>query len=381
MEYLDGCDLSALAKQRTAISAAEASEYILQACEALAEAHSLGIVHRDIKLANLFVTRGPAGTPLLKVLDFGISKVNPFGESEHDMTRTTSMLGSPRFMSPEQMRDPRAVDGRTDIWSLGVVLYRLVAGRPPFEAETLGRLLTMVMHEQEAPLNVVRSDCPLGLELVVGRCLAKDTRQRWSNVGELAYALVPYCVDPARARASADRIAAMLTLSQNPTVSQTGPFMPVGAPPSPGRPSAPPGHIDTGSAAPWAGTHGTSRNSSRLGVLGAGIALATLLVGGVLYAKLSQSAPAPVVGTEQQGATETTPAPPPTDVADSPASSPTLTTATATTTASPAATHTVVLTPSAPRAQTPVFRPAATKPKTPRPAPKANDDGIPNSRD
>src|SRR6185369_3854912 len=162
MEYLEGCDLSALAKQRQVVTASEAAEYVIQACEALAESHSLGIIHRDIKLANLFVTRGPAGSPLVKVLDFGISKTNPFGESEHDMTRTTSMLGSPRFMSPEQMRDPRAVDGRTDIWSLGVCMYRLVAGRPPFEADTLGRLLTMVMHEEPLPLGAHVSHLPPG---------------------------------------------------------------------------------------------------------------------------------------------------------------------------------------------------------------------------
>src|SRR5690349_11204076 len=101
----------------------EAVDYVMQACEALAEAHALGIIHRDIKLANLFVTRGPAGGPLVKVLDFGISKTNPFGEIDAEMTRTSSMLGSPRFMSPEQMRDPRGVDARSDIWSLGVVLY------------------------------------------------------------------------------------------------------------------------------------------------------------------------------------------------------------------------------------------------------------------
>ena len=212
MEHLDGCDLSAMAKERHILPVAEACEYVLQASEALAEAHSLGIIHRDIKLANLFVTRGPAGGPLVKVLDFGISKTNPFGESEHDMTRTASMLGSPRFMSPEQMRDPRAVDGRTDIWSLGVVLYRLIAGRPPFEADTLGRLLTMVMHEQEAPLGSVRKDLPPGFSEVVGHCLQKDPTVRFGSVAELAYAIAPYTMEPDRARSSADRIAQVLSL-------------------------------------------------------------------------------------------------------------------------------------------------------------------------
>jgi serine/threonine-protein kinase len=312
MEFLDGCDLAALAKQRHVFPVQEACEYVMQACEALAEAHALGIVHRDIKLANLFITSGPAGGPLVKVLDFGISKTNPFGESEHDMTRTASMLGSPRFMSPEQMRDPRLVDARSDIWSLGVVLYRLVAGHPPFEADTLGRLITMVMHEQEPPLSASRPDLPPGFELVVSRCLQKDPAMRFANVAELAYALVPYSLDPARARAAADRISAVLAV---PPITGTGsnPMLGavVNASSSRGRVSMPPGASDTGgTASPWTGTHGGSRRppaGSKGTTIWLGVALAGLLVGTGIFAMVRHNRTA--AGTTTTATT--TEAPPP----------------------------------------------------------------------
>jgi len=281
MEYLDGCDLSALSKQRGAIPVPEAVDYVMQACEALAEAHSLGIVHRDVKLANLFVTRGHAGAPLVKVLDFGISKTNPFGESDHEMTRTASMLGSPRFMSPEQMRDPRTVDARSDLWSLGVVLYRLTSGKAPFEADTLGRLLTMVMHESPDPLSAVRGDLPPGFSETVGRCLEKEPSHRYANVAELAYALVPYAADPARARNVADRIAATLSVAQLPRTLDI-------PPPMPSRPSGPPGANDTGTAAPWTGTHGARlrRDQARNNMIWAAIALGGVIVAGSVFAKV-----------------------------------------------------------------------------------------------
>ena len=284
MEYLDGCDLSALAKQRGAIPASEAVDYIMQACEALAEAHSLGIVHRDVKLANLFLTKGHAGTPLVKVLDFGISKVNPFGEADHEMTRTASMLGSPRFMSPEQMRDPRSVDARSDIWSLGVVLYRLVSGKPPFEADTLGRLLTMVMHENPDPLSMVTGPAvlPPGFSETVHHCLEKDPDARFMNIAELAYALVPFAVDPIRARGVADRIAATLSVAQVPRTMEIPALFNV--PAAGASQTSPPGANDTGTAAPWAGTHGGRLDPGRANMIWAAVALAATLVAGGAFA-------------------------------------------------------------------------------------------------
>jgi eukaryotic-like serine/threonine-protein kinase len=216
MEYLDGADLSSVTKERGPLSIGEAAEYILQACEALAEAHSLGIVHRDVKLANIFLTHSPSGWPLVKVLDFGVSKTIAASELASDVTRTAAMLGSPKYMSPEQMNDPRGVDARTDVWSLGVCLYRLIAGRPPFDGETIGRLCTMVLHETAAPLSHWRADVPTALDNIVAACLQKDRSGRFANVAELAAALVPFCIEQERAREMAAHVASVLGVPAPP---------------------------------------------------------------------------------------------------------------------------------------------------------------------
>lgn len=194
MEYLSGSDLSQLIQDRGPLPIEEAVDYILQASEALAEAHALGIVHRDLKPANLFHTRRADGSSCIKVLDFGISKVTGLSGSGADlgMTRTTAVMGSPLYMSPEQMASSRDVDARTDIWSLGIILYELLTGRAPFLADTMPQLCAMILQQTAPPLRNVRPDAPEGLQAVLARCLEKEPARRYGNIAELASALSPF---------------------------------------------------------------------------------------------------------------------------------------------------------------------------------------------
>src|SRR5262249_52281701 len=152
----------------------------------LAEAHALGIVHRDIKPGNFYLTRGADGTPLLKVLDFGISKVPATGGQ---LTATQAVMGTPAYMSPEQMRSSRDVDHRSDIWSLGVVLYELLQGAPPFAGDTFSSLVLKVAND---PLPRLTVRLPDGLDSVVYRCLEKDPVRRFQDIAALALALARY---------------------------------------------------------------------------------------------------------------------------------------------------------------------------------------------
>ena len=192
MEYLEGRDLAAVLKDDGPLPIFAAVEYAVQACDALVEAHGAGIVHRDIKPSNLFLTRRPDGSECIKVLDFGISKVDKLGRSSSARWSTQSrvFLGSPYYMAPEQMHSAREVDARADIWALGATLYELLTGRVPFEAESLIDLAWRVSQHDPLPLRVLRGDAPWELEQLVLRCLAKPREQRFPDVLTLEASLL-----------------------------------------------------------------------------------------------------------------------------------------------------------------------------------------------
>ncbi len=202
MEYLAGEDLSQALRARGALPVAEAVGYVLQACEALAEAHVAGIVHRDIKPANMFLAQRADGSIALKLLDFGISKVTTPG-TDGVVTQGTAVMGSPTYMPPEQIRSARDVDARGDLWSLGATLFELVAGRPPFRGETLTELCARIMESPAPDLESFLPDAPPGLTAVLHRCLAKVPADRFANVALVAAALAPF--GPLDARVSVER--------------------------------------------------------------------------------------------------------------------------------------------------------------------------------
>jgi serine/threonine-protein kinase len=192
MELLEGMDLGRLLHANHRLDRTFAVELAFQACDALAEAHGIGIIHRDIKPSNLFVTWQTDGNICAKVLDFGISKTP---QSEMLITSRASVLGTPAYMSPEQMRSAAHVDVRTDVWSLGAVLYEMVEGHPPFQAHTYAEMCVLVTTEpvpamQEAP----------ELTPIIERCLAKEPTERYQTIAELALALAPLTRDPTGSR-------------------------------------------------------------------------------------------------------------------------------------------------------------------------------------
>jgi tetratricopeptide (TPR) repeat protein/TolB-like protein len=210
MELLTGADLGVELRGRGLLAVDDAVEYVLHACEAVAQAHAAGIVHRDLKPSNLFLTRRADGSPCVKVLDFGIAKAQGGDEAGDDPSLTSSraVLGSPMYMSPEQIRSAKTVDARTDVWSLGVILFELLTGERPFTGSSASSRLAAIAADAPVPLLRVRPDAPAGLEAVILRCLEKDVDRRTPSVAVLARALAPFA--PSRAMGSIERAEASL---------------------------------------------------------------------------------------------------------------------------------------------------------------------------
>lgn len=284
LEYLEGADLGA---QSLPLSVEDSVEYVLQACEAIVEAHQLGIVHRDLKPANLFLARRKDGSPLVKVLDFGISKAD--GDANQALTSSATMMGSPRYMSPEQMLSAKDVDARTDVWALGVILFELVSGRPVWDADTVQGLCALIATAPAPSVRTLAPGAPALLDEAISRCLAKDRAQRLPSVADLATMLAPLANAPAQT--SIDRILRVAGRSRSVPIPKPPPTLSHGPGPgastpalsqTPSKPSRAPGDLTP--------SGGSGRTVLALGAV---IALIGLGAGGALF--LRRSAPPTVV--------------------------------------------------------------------------------------
>lgn len=194
MEYLEGKDLGAQIDRSGPLSIVDAVDYLLEACQALAEAHAQQIVHRDLKPSNLFLATRADGTQLVKVLDFGISKALARDPEDDDLslTRPTDVFGSPRYMSPEQLRASCDVDARCDIWALGVVLFELLTGKTPFTGASVAEVHAAVLERQPPRVRDLNPDIPEAIDDAIMRCLQKDMLRRYTSVSALAHAIAAY---------------------------------------------------------------------------------------------------------------------------------------------------------------------------------------------
>jgi serine/threonine-protein kinase len=213
MELLEGEDVARLLERSPRLEVAQAVDYVLEACVALAEAHAEGVVHRDLKPSNLFVSKDG-----VKVLDFGISKILDDGESEGErlsITKTSSVLGSPLYMSPEQLRASRDVDARTDIWSLGIIFFEALTGVRPFDGNSIAEIGVGVFTKEPPPLHELRPDVPPDLAATIATCLEKERDARFASVAELAFEAAPFGTQ--RAARALERVASFASRLPPPT--------------------------------------------------------------------------------------------------------------------------------------------------------------------
>ena len=193
MEYLEGADLGELLRLGGPLAVSELADYMLQALAGLAHAHAAEIIHRDLKPSNVFLAVRPDGTNVIKILDFGISKsTNADASKGYKSLTGQQLLGSPAYMSPEQIRNARGIDSRADIWSVGVVMYELLTGEIPFDGDGVGEILAAILDANPVPVSVRNPAVPKSFSDIVGRCLKKNRDDRFRNAAELAEAIAPF---------------------------------------------------------------------------------------------------------------------------------------------------------------------------------------------
>jgi serine/threonine protein kinase len=277
MELLVGRDLEKTVSEGGPVPYPEAVDLILQACEGIAEAHGRGMVHRDVKLANLFLTKRGDGTKVVTVLDFGLVKSS---DSERkNLTQSQAVMGSPAYMSPEQLKASRYVTPSTDIWSIGVCLHELISGQLPFDAPNVAELMAKVLKEPAPLLSGLCPEVPPGLSAVVQRCLEKEPADRFLDVAELAGALEPFATG--RSAGAGQRVNGWL-FETNPDITELAPS-PFVAQTATAKPTA---LVETESNWDSSQRRAKARRRASAFAVGALVALAVVAVGGSFVSKL-----------------------------------------------------------------------------------------------
>jgi len=230
-QHLEGTDLERHVRKSGPLPLGDAILFILQACEAVAEAHA-SIVVRDLEPSHLFLTQRTGGAPMIKITEFGTAKLLGGAHDAAGEITGTAMFGLTPYASPELVRKARDVDVRTDVWSLGAILYEMLAGRPPFQGEA-AHLMLQITRDDPMPLSQIRGDVSKELDTVIGWALAKDMEARFRSVHAFAHALLPF--SPPEGRLLVDRIGQIAQAAREKkttgSVPPPPPSVPVPTPP------------------------------------------------------------------------------------------------------------------------------------------------------